>query len=132
MEGETVWRVSSLSAPDTDRLPAVGELTRYDAVRLLLDRTRLRMPGFELTPENGRAVARVCGRLEGMPLAIELATARVGVLTVEEVAERLEDSLSLLSAGPRTAPPRQKTMRRLPPALATGGLRPYGRVVPPA
>ena len=109
--GEVVWRVSSLSVPDADRLPAAGELTRYDAVRLFLDRTHLRLPDFDLTPENGRAVAEVCGRLEGMPLAIELATARMGTLAVEEMAQRLEDSLGLLAAGPRTAPPRQRTMR---------------------
>jgi non-specific serine/threonine protein kinase len=111
MEGEAVWRVSSLTVPDTDRLPSSGELTCYDAVRLFLDRARLRQPDFELTSENGGAVAKVCGRLEGMPLAIELATARVGTLGVEEVAEKLQDSLGLLSAGPRTAPPRHRTMR---------------------
>src|SRR5215218_6422799 len=111
VEGEAVWRVSSLSVPDTDRLPTANELTRYDAVRLFLDRARLRVPDFELTPENGRAVAQVCRRLEGIPLAIELATARVGPLAVEEVVQRLEDSLGLLTTGPRTAPPRQRTMR---------------------
>jgi predicted ATPase/DNA-binding SARP family transcriptional activator/DNA-binding CsgD family transcriptional regulator len=111
VEGEAVWRVSSLSVPYTDRLPTAGELTRYDAVRLFVDRARLRVPEFELTPENGPAVAQVCRRLEGIPLAIELATARVGALAVEEVAQRLENSLSLLTAGPRTAPPRQRTMR---------------------
>jgi predicted ATPase len=111
VEGEAVWLVPSLSVPDTDRLPTAGELTRYDAVRLFLDRARLRVPDFELTPHNGRPVAQVCERLEGIPLAIELATARVGALAVEEMAERLEDSLNLLSAGPRTAAPRQRTMR---------------------
>jgi predicted ATPase/DNA-binding SARP family transcriptional activator/DNA-binding CsgD family transcriptional regulator len=111
VEGEAVWRVPSLSVPDTDRLPSAGELTRYDAVRLFLDRARLRVPDFELTRENGRAVAQVCAKLEGIPLALELATARVGTLAVEEVAGKLGDSLSLLSTGPRTAPPRQRTMR---------------------
>jgi predicted ATPase/DNA-binding SARP family transcriptional activator/DNA-binding CsgD family transcriptional regulator len=109
--GEVIWRVSSLSVPDTDRLPAAGELTRYDAVRLFLDRASMRLPDFGLTSENSRAVAEVCVRLEGIPLAIELATARMGVLAVEEVAGRLEDSLGLLTAGPRTAAPRQRTMR---------------------
>jgi predicted ATPase len=80
-------------------------------VRLFLDRARLRVPDFKLTPHNGRPVAQVCERLEGIPLAIELATTRVGTLAVEEMAERLEDSLSLLSAGPRPAAPRQRTMR---------------------
>jgi predicted ATPase len=111
VEGEVVWGVPSLSVPDTDRLPSAGELTRYDAVRLFLDRARLHVPDFELTADNGRAVAQVCGKLEGIPLALELATARVGPLAVEEVAQRLEDSLSLLTAGPRTAPPRHRTMR---------------------
>jgi predicted ATPase/DNA-binding SARP family transcriptional activator/DNA-binding CsgD family transcriptional regulator len=111
VEGEALWRVPSLSVPDTDRLPAAGELTRYDAARLFLDRVRLRLPDFDLTPENAHAVAEVCGRLEGIPLAIELATARVGALAVKEVAARLEDSLGFLSAGLRTAAPRQRTMR---------------------
>jgi predicted ATPase/DNA-binding SARP family transcriptional activator/DNA-binding CsgD family transcriptional regulator len=111
VKGEALRRVSSLSVPDTDRLPAAGELTRYDAVRLFVDRARLRVPDFELTPKNGQTVAQVCGRLEGIPLAIELATARVGALAVEEMAQRLEDSLSLLSAGSRTAEPRHRTMR---------------------
>ena len=109
--GEAIWRVPSLAAPDTDRLPAAGELTRYDAVRLFLDRARLRLPDFELTQQNAGAVAGVCGRLEGMPLAIELATARMGTLAVEQVAGRLEDFLGLLTGGSRTAEPRQRTMR---------------------
>ena len=109
--GEVIWRVPSLSTPSTDRLPAAGELTRYDAVRLFLDRARLRLPDFGLTPGNAPAVADVCGRLEGIPLAIELATARVGALTVKEVAERLEDSLGILGTSLRTVTPRQQTMR---------------------
>jgi predicted ATPase/DNA-binding CsgD family transcriptional regulator len=109
--GEAVWVVSSLSVPRTDRLPDAGELTRYDAVRLFVDRARLRLPDFDLTSANGRVVAEVCTRLEGMPLAIELATARMGAVAVEEIAQRLEDSLKLLTAGPRTVEPRHRTMR---------------------
>jgi non-specific serine/threonine protein kinase len=109
--GESVWVVSSLSVPPSDRLPAAGELTRYDAVRLFVDRVRLRLPDFDLTSANGRVVAEVCTRLEGMPLAIELATARMGALAVEEIAQRLEHSLRLLTAGPRTVEPRHRTMR---------------------
>jgi predicted ATPase/DNA-binding SARP family transcriptional activator/DNA-binding CsgD family transcriptional regulator len=109
--GEALWRVPSLSVPGGDRLPEVGELTGYDAVRLFLDRARLRLPDFDLTPKNAPAVTEVCRRLEGMPLAIELATARIGTLAVEDVAGRLEDSLGILTSGPRTAEPRQRTMR---------------------
>jgi non-specific serine/threonine protein kinase len=109
--GETLWQVSSLSVPNTDRLPAAAEMTRYDAVRLFLDRARLKLPDFDLTPANYWAVAEVCRKLEGIPLAIELATARMGTLALEEVAQRLEDSLGFLTVGPRTAEPRQRTMR---------------------
>ena len=111
VEGEAVWRVSSLSTPDTDRLPAAGELMRYDAVRLFLDRARLRMPHFDLTPANTPAVAEVCTKLEGIPLAIELGAARMGTLSVWQISEKLRDPLSLLSAGRRTAVPRHKTLR---------------------
>ena len=70
---------------------------RYEAVRLFVDRARLRLPDFELTQENAGAVARVCRKLDGIPLAIELATARMGALAVEQVAQRLEVSLDVLS-----------------------------------
>jgi len=111
VEGEVVWRVSSLSTPNTDRLPATGELTRYDAVRLFLDRARLRIPHFDLTPANTPAVAEACTKLEGLPLAIELATARMGTLSVWQISEKLRDPLSLLSAGRRTAVQRHRTLR---------------------
>jgi predicted ATPase/DNA-binding SARP family transcriptional activator/DNA-binding CsgD family transcriptional regulator len=111
VEGEAVRRVSSLSVPDTDRLLTAVELTRYDAVRLFLARVQLRLRDFNLTPENGRAVAEICRGLEGIPLAIELATARVGTLSMEQISERLRDPLGLLSAGGRTAVPRHRTLR---------------------
>lgn len=82
----------------------------YEAARLFLDRARLRLPNFDLTRENAVAVARVCRRLEGLPLAIELAAARVGV-SVEQIAARLDESLRLLTVGTRTASPRQQTLR---------------------
>jgi len=107
--GEVVWRVPPLAVPED--APATEELPEYGAVRLFLERARLRLPAFRLTPQNARAVAQTCLRLEGIPLAIELAAARMGTLATEQLAERLRDSLGLLSAGPRTAPPRQRTMR---------------------
>jgi predicted ATPase/DNA-binding SARP family transcriptional activator/DNA-binding CsgD family transcriptional regulator len=111
VEGEVLWQMPSLPVPDTDRLPAAEEITRYDAIRLFLDRARMRLPDFDLTPENGRAVAEICTKLDGIPLAIELATARVRTLAVAQISERLEDSLGLLAADSRTATPRQRTMR---------------------
>jgi predicted ATPase/DNA-binding SARP family transcriptional activator/DNA-binding CsgD family transcriptional regulator len=108
--GEMNWQVPPLPVPRTDRLPA-EELTRYESVRLFLDRTRMRLPTFEITSANTSAVAEVCRKLDGIPLAIELATARMTALAIEQVAEMLEDSLKLLTGGARTASPRQQTMR---------------------
>ena len=109
--GETNWLVPSLTVPDAGHLPSVEDLTRYEAVRLFVERVRSRLPAFVLTPENARAVVEVCRRLDGIPLAIELATARVSALAVEQVAERLQDSLKLLTTGSRTAPARHQTLR---------------------
>ena len=111
LSGETIWRVSPLAVPDSDRLSAPRELTSYDAARLFVDRARMRLPSFELTPENAPSVAEICRKLEGIPLAIELATARVGALSIAEISERLRDSLGLLSTGGRTIVPRQRTLR---------------------
>jgi predicted ATPase/DNA-binding SARP family transcriptional activator/DNA-binding CsgD family transcriptional regulator len=111
LAGEVVWRLPALSMPGTDRLPAPGEMTRYEAVRLFAERARLRLPAFKLTQENALAVAEVCRKLEGIPLAIELATARMGALSVGQISERLEDPLGLLTSGGRTAVSRQQTLR---------------------
>lgn len=110
--GEVVWRLPPLSMPDPDRITTPEGLAEvYESVRLFVERTRLRLPSFEVTPHNARPVAEICRRLEGIPLAIELATARASVLAVEQVAERLDDSLRLLGMGSRTAPPRHQTLR---------------------
>ena len=119
VEGELVWRVEPLSFPDVHReddrdahrAPATGELERYEAVRLFVERARLGSPHFELRAENAEAVAQICRRLEGIPLAIELAAARVRALSLEQISERLEDSLKLLRGDSRTATPRQRTLR---------------------
>jgi predicted ATPase len=97
--------------PDEGRLPATQRPEQYEAVQLFLERARSRLPAFVLTPENVLAVVRVCRRLDGIPLAIELATARMGALAVEQIAERLDDSLGFLTTGSRTAPPRQRTLK---------------------
>ncbi len=109
--GEVVWTVSPLSLPGAEGEPTIEGLMRYEAIGLFVDRARSRLPDFELTEENAGAAVRVCRRLDGIPLAIELATARMGALAMEQVAERLEDSLGLLAGGGRTVEPRHQTLR---------------------
>jgi DNA-binding CsgD family transcriptional regulator len=92
-------------------MPTVAELEGYEAIRLFVERASDRRPGFALAPANAVAVAEVCRRLEGVPLAIELAAARVGTVSVEQIAERIGDSLGLLIGGGRTVVPRQRTLR---------------------
>jgi predicted ATPase/DNA-binding SARP family transcriptional activator/DNA-binding CsgD family transcriptional regulator len=116
VSGEVLWQVPPLSLPATTdgesvRESTVESLMSYEAVRLFVDRAHLRLPDFHLTQENAGAVARVCRKLEGIPLAIELATARMGALAVEQVAQRLEVSLDVLKSASRTAEPRQQTLR---------------------
>ena len=109
--GETNFMVPSLSVPDPRRLPPTGELTGYEAVQLFVERARSRLPAFVMTAENAPAVVDVCRKLDGIPLAIELAAARTRVLSVEQISEKLEDPLALLTTGVRTAAPRHRTLR---------------------
>jgi predicted ATPase len=108
--GEMRQLVPSLSVPDPRQQPTAVELERYESVRLFVERARSRNPAFALTPQNMQSVAQICEWLDGLPLAIELAAARVG-LSVEQIAARLDDSLGLLNTGSRTASPRQRTLR---------------------
>lgn len=109
--GEVAWPVPSLSLPDLRRLLDVESLHRYEAARLFVERAAALKPTFELTEQNAPSVARVCYRLDGIPLALELAAARSKVLSVEQIADRLDDCFGLLSAGGRTAMPRHRTLR---------------------
>jgi predicted ATPase/DNA-binding SARP family transcriptional activator/DNA-binding CsgD family transcriptional regulator/Flp pilus assembly protein TadD len=109
--GETLWSVPALSVPDSQPMPTVADLEGYEAARLFVERASDRRPGFALEPANATAVAEVCRRLDGVPLAIELAAARVSTMSVEQISERLGDSLGLLTGGGRTAVPRQRTLR---------------------
>ena len=109
--GETAWRVPSLATPDPGRTLAIEQIGQYPAVRLLVDRARAGQPDFALTRQNATAVAQLCWRLDGMPLALELAAARVKLLSIEEIAQRLDDRFGFLTAGSRTALPRQQTLR---------------------
>jgi non-specific serine/threonine protein kinase len=108
--GEVSRPVPPLSLPDLRRLPDVAGLTLYGASRLFVERASAVSPTFALTDRNAASVARVCYRLDGIPLAIELAAARTKVLTVEEISARLDDCFELLVAGGRTAMPRHKTL----------------------
>jgi predicted ATPase/DNA-binding CsgD family transcriptional regulator len=108
--GEIAWPVPSLSLPDLRRLPDVESLPRYESARLFVERATTVKPNFKLTEQNAPAVAQVCYRLDGIPLAIELAAARTKVLSVEEISARLGDSFRLLAAGSRTAMPHQRTL----------------------
>jgi predicted ATPase/class 3 adenylate cyclase len=110
--GEILWRVPSLSVPEDIRhLPPSGELVLYDAVRLFVDRAAATAPGFTVTTENAPAVVQVCQHLDGIPLAIELAAARVKVLAVEQIAVRLDDRFRFLIGGGRIVLPRHQTLR---------------------
>jgi non-specific serine/threonine protein kinase len=111
LAGETNWLVPSLALPDSHQLPALMELSRVEAVRLFIERAAAALPTFLMTPANAAAVAQVCCRLDGIPLAIELAAAWVKVISVDQLAARLDDSLRLLTAGSRTAPLRHQTLR---------------------
>jgi predicted ATPase/class 3 adenylate cyclase/DNA-binding CsgD family transcriptional regulator len=108
--GEIAWRIPPMSIPDAATRPRIETLRTYDAVHLFVDRARKARSNFALDDENAPAVAAICARLEGIPLAIELAAARVRLLAPEQIASGLDDSFRLLGAGSRTVLPRQQTL----------------------
>ncbi|HEX8693340.1 MAG TPA: BTAD domain-containing putative transcriptional regulator [Longimicrobium sp.] len=108
--GERAWLVPGLALPGGEGA-GLEDAAGAAAVRLFVERARDSAPDFRLTAANVPAVARICQRLDGLPLAIELAAARVRVLTPEQIAERLGDAFRLLTGGRRTAVPRQQTLR---------------------
>ena len=108
--GEALWQVPSLTMPDPALPPAVHELRKCESVRLFTDRAMAADPGFTLDADNAGAVAEICFRLDGLPLAIELAAARVPALGTRGIAERLDDRFRLLTSGSRTALTRQRTL----------------------
>ena len=111
MPGEVVRQVPPLSVPPETPAAQPAVLLRYDAVKLFADRAAAARPGFILTEHNGEAVTAICRALDGVPLAIELAAARAGALSPEQIAGRLGDRFAVLGSGDRTAPPRQRTLR---------------------
>jgi len=109
LDGEVVWRLSPLALPQTADTFAVASAA--EAVRLFVDRARNVSPGFEIKPPNLPAIVAICRRLDGMPLAIELAAARASTLSPAEIMARLDDRLRLLTGGPRDADARHRTLR---------------------
>lgn len=108
--GECVFRVSGLSVPDIHLTSPVDSLLKQESIQLFVDRAQNVMPGFRVTSENAAALAGICRQLEGMPLAIELAAARVMLLNVEQIAARLEYTFQLLRGSDRAAHPHQQTL----------------------
>src|SRR5689334_15648591 len=113
IEGEVTYRVPSLETPSPTALPSLDQLEKVDSIELFLERATTAKPGFMLTKENAPSVAQICFRLDGIPLAIELAASRVKVLSPEQIASRLDDRFRLLTGGSRTALPRQQTLRAM-------------------
>ncbi|MBV8942180.1 MAG: hypothetical protein JO240_10635, partial [Solirubrobacterales bacterium] len=108
--GEATWLVPGLELPEAPDLPT-EELGRYAAIRLFFDRAAAASPGFALQAVSAEAVARLCRRLDGIPLAIELAAARTRALSPEDILRRLDDRFKLLAGGDRGALERQQTLR---------------------
>ena len=110
LAAEHRFPIAPLALPHVSDKTTVAEVEAADATALFLASIRRRDNRFELTPGNAPAIARICGRLDGLPLALELAAARTGLLTVEELADRLDQAVTDLGAGPRDAPARQQTL----------------------
>jgi predicted ATPase/DNA-binding SARP family transcriptional activator len=109
--GETEWAVPPLEVPDLLRIPPLRRLGEYASVRLFVDRASAVLAGFALTESNATAMAAICARLAGIPLALELAAAQVRALSVTQIAARLDQQLALLSDTIRYGPARQRTLR---------------------
>jgi predicted ATPase/class 3 adenylate cyclase len=119
--GETTYQVPSMmvpsraarstAEPDPEHLPSLGALMEYDAVRLFIERAAAVHPTFALTESNALEVAQICHRLDGIPLAIELAAARIKTLSTQQILARLDQRFRLLTGGSRTAMPRHQTLR---------------------
>jgi len=109
--GEQEYPVPPLDVPDPRHLPATESLTQYESVALFIDRARAALPTFAITNDNAPAVAEICFRLDGLPLAIELAAARIKLLTPQAMLQRLGRRLAFLAGGAQDLPARQQTLR---------------------
>ena len=110
MAGELNYRVPSLTVPSPGGNVAPDALLAYEGVRLFIDRARLLRPHFSVTPENAEPIASICRRLDGIPLALELAVPRLRLMSVEELSQRLDHRLALLTGGSRAVPNRHRTL----------------------
>ncbi len=108
--GEVAYGMPSLRMPRRGETPAVADLMQFDAIRLFLERAQSSQPGFVLTDQIAPAVMEICRRLDGMPLALELAAARLRSFSPKQIAENLDQRFRLLTGGSRTALPRQQTL----------------------
>ena len=111
VEGELSWQVPPLSLPAATPAPTASALASSDAVKLFEQRAQLVRPSFRITDENAAAVLTICQRLDGLPLAIELAAARMRILPATQLAERMDDIFAVLVGGARSAPPRHQALR---------------------
>ena len=109
--GEITWRVRPLAVPDLQHAASLGELAESPAVRLFVARAQAVQPAFTLTPQTASAIGKICRRVDGLPLGIELAAARLRALGVEEILERLNASFRVLVGSPRSGPDRHQTLR---------------------
>jgi len=109
--GEVVWRIPSLSFPDTESIKDIERVGKYEAIKLFVARAALSKPGFTLNPKNVLSVAHICQRVEGIPLAIELAATRIRHMGPEVILARLEDQFKILSSYGKAAPDRQQTLK---------------------
>jgi len=113
VQGEQTYRVPSLDMPDPKRHQPAAKIAEYGSVRLFVERARLVKPDFAVTEDNALTVAQLCARLDGMPLAIELAAARLKSLSIGDIASRLDNRFRLLTGGNRAGLPRQQTLKAL-------------------
>jgi predicted ATPase/DNA-binding XRE family transcriptional regulator/uncharacterized protein HemY len=111
--GEITFSVPALSVPEIEQSFVIETLTKYEAVQLFSERARAALPGFVLTQDNVPAIAQVCHQLDGIPLALELAAARIKMMSLEEIASHLNDRFHLLTSGARTALPRHQTLQAM-------------------
>jgi predicted ATPase len=113
VSGELPYRVPSLEFPSTDGIWTIEQLSAIEAVRLFVERAAVALPGFTINSQNGFTIAQICRRLDGIPLAIELAAARTNMLSCQQILTRLDDRFNLLTGGLHSNLPRHQTLRAM-------------------